>query len=206
MRLVWFPVLSLWACVALAAPLDEAIALVVRVSPEIRQRQIEADAVSGQTDWTSRVRFGYAQKGTQTEADGMNASLQFEIPLFSRKRAIDAAKVRSQLAQTRAATVTDFLAEVRSLVSLDGEELSTQELSELAADRLLYFRQSVEQGIDDADVLWPQAEAAKKAEQASTIAQADYRTALETTARRFGAEQWKQLQDLLAEHVKQSRP
>ena len=84
--------------------------------------------------------------------------------------------------------------------------LSTQELSELAADRLLYFRQSVEQGIHDADVLWPQAEAAKKAEQASTIAQAEYRMALETTARRFGAEQWKQLQDLLAGHVKQSRP
>jgi len=206
MRLFWLPVLSLWACVSLAAPLDDAIALVVRVSPEIRQRQIEAEAVSGQTDWTSKVRFGYAQKGTQTEADGMNASFQFEIPLFSRKREIDAAKVRSQLAQTRAATVTAFLIEVRGLVSLHGEVLSTQELSELAGDRLLYFRQSVEQGINDADLLWPQAEAAKKAEQASTIAQAENRRAPETTARRFGAEQWKQSQDLLAEHVKQSRP
>ena len=42
-----------------AAPLDEALALVLEQSPVVAEARAEASAVSRQSDWSSRVRLGY---------------------------------------------------------------------------------------------------------------------------------------------------
>lgn len=191
---------------ALAAPLDEAIALVLRVSPALAEQRAEVRAVERQSDWTSKVSLGYRQKSTQSEAGGYNAGVSVEIPLFSRKREIEAAKGRHALATARQQVLSSFLGEVARLVELEDKRAEADEMAAFYRDRLEYFKKAVDEGRVESDTLWDYAEKAKKAEHDAAQGQRKLAAALEESARRYGEGEWKRLRALLAAHVKRNRP
>lgn len=191
--------------VATGAPLDDAIVLVLRVSPALAEQQAEAKAIAQQSDWSSKVSLGYRHQATQSEAGGYNAGLSVEIPLFSRKREIEAARSRHALAEARQQLVSQFLGEVAQLTELEGKRSEAAEMAAFYRDRLEYFKKAVDEGRVESDTLWSDAEKAKKAEHDAAQGERKLVAALEESARRYGEHEWKTLQALLAAHVKQSR-
>jgi hypothetical protein len=202
----WAALLILLAGPALGAPLDDAIALVLRVSPALAEQRTEVRAIERQSDWISKVSLGYRQRQTQTEAGGYNAGVTVEIPLFSRKREIAAAKARRALAAARQQLLSHFLDEVAKLVELEGRRAEAAEMASFYRDRLEYFKRAVDEGRLESDTLWVDAEKAKKAEHDAAQGERKLAAALEESARRYGEQEWKTLRALLAAHVKQSRP
>lgn len=187
---------------ALAAPLDEALNLVLLYHPNIAQKQIIADETEQQTDWEAKVRLGYSYKETTTESMGPNASIIVNIPLFSRKRQIEHAKARLAVSVERDQVRSVFLAEFRSLKSLANDHYAARQRYSLQKDKLQWYKKAVEEGRLEADVLWAQAEATQTAELKARETQQQYQTVMTTMARKCAQEQWKTLQDLLAAAVK----
>lgn len=200
-------VMSVLAVAAQAAtPLDDAIALVMRVSPALAEKRAEVRAIAEQSDWTSKVSLGYRHRESESEAAGYNAGLLIEIPLFSRKREIEAARSRHALAEARQQLVSQFLGEVAQLAELEGKRSEAAEMAKFYRDRLEYFKKALDEGRVESDTLWSDAEKAKKAEHDAAQGERKLVAALEESARRYGEDEWKMLQALLAAHVKQNRP
>jgi len=187
---------------AMAAPLDEALNLVLLYHPNIAQKQIIADETAQQTDWEANVRLGYSYKETTTESMGPNASFIVNIPLFSRKRQIENAKARLSVSVERDQVRNAFLTEFRNLKSLANDHYAAQQRYSLQKDKLQWYKKAVEEGRLEADVLWNQAEATQTAELKARETQQKYQTVITTMARKFAQGQWKTLQDLLAAAVK----
>ena len=190
------------------AALDEAIQIVEAVSPEVQALQAEARAVSSQTSWSSKLRFGYNHQETDSlssDPSGGYAKFEVEIPLFSKKRQIESAQVRYKVSAKRENIRNAFLADVAKLRELDADRAEAQEMESFYKDRLTYFKKAVDDGLVEADTLWSDAEKARKAEHDARQGSTRLDAALEETARRYGAHEWKRLRDLLVAHVKQSR-
>lgn len=186
----------------MAAPLDEALNLVLLYHPNIAQKQIIAEETAQQTDWEANIRLGYSYKETSTESMGPNASFIVNIPLFSRKRQLANTKARAAVSVQREQVRTAFLAEFSSLKSLANDHYAARKRYALQKDKLQWYKKAVEEGRLEADVLWNQAEATQTAELNARESQQKYQTVLSTMARKFAQEQWKTLQDLLAAAVK----
>jgi len=199
--------MALFLPVALfAAELDEALILVTNASPVIAEQELVAQSISRQSNWSSKVRVGYSLKSTDTDAAGLNAGLTVEIPLFSRKREIEAAKARHALVKSRDQLQREFLSDVAKLQELEAQQAEAAEMQAFYRDRLTYFRKAVEEGRVESDTLWSDAEKAKKAEHDHHQGAVKLEAALEETARKYGGGEWKRLQALLAAHVKPSKP
>ena len=93
--------------------------------------------------------------------------------------------------------LTAFLADVRMLKELAGKVTEADDLRRLHRDRVEYWKQAVKQGRAEQDKLWPEAEAWKRVEHTYRQLRASLDMAIETTARRFGGEEWSRLRDLL---------
>lgn len=201
-----FALLLLSPALVAAESLDEAIELVMQVNPEITAQQAEVTAIGRQSSWSSRVRLGYSYGATSDEAAGLNAGVTVEIPLFSRKREIEAAKAHSAVAQTRDKVLNAFLSDVATLAGLEAKRAEAEEMAAFYRDRLKYFRQAVEEGRVESDTLWADAEKAKKAEHDHRQGAIALAAALTESARRFGGTEWKRLRALLAAYLKQAQP
>ena len=187
-----------------AAPLDDALALVFRQSTVVGAAREELAQISRQSDFKGRVYLGYALRETYDAAEGGNAGIYLEIPLFSRKRQIEAARARSALARAEETLKKAFLADVAKLRELEAKRLEAVEMAAFYRDRLDYFDQAVKEGRVESDTLWEDAEKAKRAEHDAKQGVVKVQAAIEEAARRYGGGEWKTLQDLLAGIVKQS--
>ena len=191
-----------------AAPLDEALALVLEESPVVAEVKAEASAIARQSDWSGKVRLGYNHYeyvgDVVSEPNGAFAGVTFEIPLFSKKREIEAARARHQAAQARDELRVAFLADVAKLRELEAQRAESAEMAEFYRDRLSYFKKAVDEGRVESDTLWSDAEKAKKAEHDARQGAVKLDAAMEETARRFGGNEWNRLSALLAAHVKRN--
>ncbi|MET0084823.1 MAG: hypothetical protein ABW079_17610, partial [Sedimenticola sp.] len=138
--------------------------LVLRTDTIIATREEEARALAKQSDWSGKVRLGYSHLSTRDEAQGLNAGVTVEIPLFSRKREIEAARSRRAVAESRQKVRSGFLSEAAKLDELEAKRFEAEEMAAFYSDRLAYFRKAVEEGRIESDTLWSDAEKAKKAE------------------------------------------
>ena len=159
-----------------------------------------------QVDWSAKVRVGYAMQTTSDTAGGVNAGLMVDIPLFSRKHELDAAQARAKVAEAGDKVRAALLDAVAKLEELEAKRREGEEMAAFYKDRLTYFKKAEEAGRVEPDVLWGDAEKAKKAEHDSLQAEVKLTATLEETARRFGGEEWNRLRDLLAAHAKRNRP
>ena len=151
-----------------------------------------------QRSWTSAATLGWTERGTDYGgAAGPNAGVSIRIPLFDHTPELKMAQAQADAARTRDTVLSAFLADVRMLKELTGKVAEADDLRRLHRDRAEYWKQAVKEGRAEQDKLWPEAEAWKRAEHAYRQLRANLETAIETTARRFGGEEWSRLRDLL---------
>ncbi|BAO43880.1 hypothetical protein TBH_C0950 [Thiolapillus brandeum] len=158
--------------------------------------------MSKQSNFKGRVYLGYALAETYDAAEGANAGVYFEIPLFSRKRQLEAARARLALSRTEEQLKKAFLGDVEKMRELEAARMEAVEMAGFYKDRLAYFEQAVKEGRVESDSLWEDARLAKKAEYDAKQGIVKVDAAIEEAARRYGGYEWKILQDLLAEIVK----
>lgn len=190
---------------AVSAPLDDAIALVVEVAPLVAERRIDLAVVEKTKPFDMQARVGYQQKGTQTDAAGINAGVYVTIPLFSTKREREAAKARALVAQAQDQVLTSFLGDVAALEQADQEQMNAQLAADFNSDRMDFGTEQEEQGLIDGPELWPMADALRQANASKAMAERKRRAAIERVARRFGAYRWEELRTLLENHLKATR-
>ncbi len=188
----------LWPCVALGAPLDDAIALVIHEHPTLTAQEASVAEAARQRSWTSGVTLGWTERGTEFGGTaGANAGISVRIPLWDRTKELQIAQAQAQAAQTRDSVLTAFLADVRALKDLAGKVSEANDLRQLHRDRTEFWKKAVKEGRAEQEKLWPEAEAWKRAEHTHRQQRANLDTAIETTARRFGGAEWSRLRDLL---------
>lgn len=195
--------LLLLPLVANAAPLDEALALVRERHPVLVAERAQLAERARQHDWAAKVSVGWTQRGTDYGGEaGTNAGVNLSIPLFDRKRQLERSKAQAAYAEKRAGIEAAFLRAVQALGKEAAAGRAQARLRDLYRDRLAYRKQQVDEGLQDADTLWTEAEALQRAEQAVARADGELAAELETVAREYGGSEWKRLQALLAAHVK----
>lgn len=191
----------------LAAPLDDAIALVQRAHPVLQAQQAEYREATRQRDWSSDITQGWTERGTaEGGAAGANAGTRMTIPLFDRSHELRTAEARSTWVLSRDGVLTGFLDSVSELEALMLEIHEAQRMREFQRDRLVYQQRQVEEGIAEPDTLWPVAEVMELADLTYVERHRRGEVLCEHIAREFGGEQWMTLRGLLAEHVKQVMP
>lgn len=195
--------LLLLAAVAQASPLDEALVLVRAHHPALAASRAVLAEQSRQHDWNARVTLAYTQKGTEFGgAGGPNAGVQLAIPLFDRKRELEVSKAKADFAASDQQIAAAFLTDAMKLAEQGGAAKRDEAKRDLLRDRLAYRKKRVEEGLDEADALWREAEAVQAAEHehATTVDAMERET--ERLAREYGGTEWKRLRDLLAEYAK----
>lgn len=189
-----------------AAELDDAVALVLAAHPVLIAERGQLEAASRQHDWKTDVTLSWTRRGTDYGGvSGANAGIRLSIPLFDRSRELRMAKARAAESQAEEQVRDAFLADVATLRATAANVRELETLRDLQRDQLQYRRKRVEQGLANADTLWPEAEKMQKADN-------DYRrelealdAALDTMARKYGGDEWKRLRDLLAGLTKPGR-
>ena len=153
-----------------------------------------------QRSWTSAATLGWTERGTEYGgAAGINAGIAIRVPLFDRSHELKLAQAHAEAARSRDAVLTAFLADVRALRELAGKIAEADDLRKLHRDRAEYWKQAAKQGRAEQDKLWFEAEQWRRAEHAYRQARANLEIAYDTTARRFGGEEWSRLRDSLVE-------
>ncbi|MFC2992939.1 hypothetical protein [Halomonas tibetensis] len=191
----------------LAAPLDDAIALVQRAHPVLQAQQAQYRETTRQRDWSSDITLGWTQRGTaEGGAAGPNAGIRVSIPLFDRSHELRSAEARSGWMLSRDGVLTGFLASVAELEALMFERHEAERMRDFRRDRLEYQQRQVEEGIAEPDTLWPVAEAMEQADLAYAERHRRGDALRERIAREFGGGQWTTLRDLLADHANRMRP
>lgn len=205
----WLFLLGLLAVLCSISPqaqsstLDEALALVRAHHPALAASRAVLAEQSRQHDWNARVTLAYTQKGTEFGgAGGPNAGVQLAIPLFDRKHELEVSKAKADFAAADQQITAAFLTDAMKHAEQGGAAQRCAAKRDLLRDRLTYRKKRVEEGLDEADALWREAEAVQAAEHehASAVEALDRET--ERLAREYGGTEWKRLRDLLAEHAK----
>ena len=187
----------------MAGPLEDALTLALSNSAAVRAKQHESEAISQQSTWSSEVRLAYHLQNTQEAASGIDAGVTVKIPLFDRSKKIKAARARYQLAETRQALRNALVVAAAQLVELAVIQADASEAAEFQRDKLEYYKRAVDEGREEAEVLWQVAKSVRDAQQKMLAAVQTFDTELEKIARTYGGEAWIRLQDLLAEYVRQ---
>jgi hypothetical protein len=198
----WLFMLLAWCGGGQSAPIDEALVMVFEQSAVVQNARHELAEIQRQSNFKGRVYVGYALAETYDAAQGANAGIYLEIPLFSRKREMEAAKARLELSRTEEQLKKAFLGDVARIRELEAARLEAVEMAAFYKDRLTYFEQAVKEGRIESDTLWEDAKAAKKAEHDARQGIVKVDAAIEEAARRYGGYEWKTLQDLLVGIVK----
>ena len=200
------PLLLIAPLTGVAAPLDDAVALVRVAHPTLAAQRQAFRTVRNQPDWSADLTLGWTEKGTvEGGARGANAGIRVTIPLAGGESDQETAQARTQLARGRERVMARFLDAARDLRLQAAEVDGLEERRSFERDRLEYFKKRVDEGLADAPELWPVADAVRIAEAEYREARAELRAMLTHTARRFGGERWKQLRALLAAHAKPTK-
>ena len=188
----------------IAGPLEDALALVMSKSAELGAKQHEAEAISQQSTWSSEVRFAYSLQQTQESASGIDAGVTVKIPLFDRSKAIKVAQARYPARRSPTVTAKRTRGGCRhDSLSWQSNRRMPVKRHEFQRDRLEYYKKAVDEGREEAAVLWQVAKSVRDARQTMLATAQTLSSELEKIARTYGGEKWMTLQDLLAEYVRQ---
>lgn len=214
--------LTLLAVAATAAPLDDAITIVVEESARIARKEDALHQKESTPEWEAKVSLStsYAEKQTTEFAGGPDARAQLtvSIPLFSTKKRGEISAALHDLRVEEQTVLEKFLSAVSTLVITQRKIGNARELYRLKLDKLEYFKKadkgcretrakkpaeevSKEECVIQSHELWPYAEEAKQAEQAVSLALETYKAELEQVSRQFGGARWKELKAHLDAHA-----
>lgn len=184
---------------AVADGLDEAVSLVLSANPVLVAEQAEFTETTRQRSWSTDLTLSYTEQGTDYGGPGgANAGIRVSIPLFDRKHELDTARASTGLQQARDRVLAAFLADVERLGTQAAKVRELETMRRFYRDRLEYRKQQVDEGIAEADELWPAAEKMQQVEFDYRAELGKLETMRERIAREYGGEQWTRLRDLLA--------
>lgn len=178
--------------------LSEALSIVELANPVLSAKRAAAAEQARQRPWQADVTVGYSITETlETGAAGPNARINVRIPLWDRstklQQAKDAAAIATQLDALRAA----FIGDLQALCQQAHEVRALTRRRDFTRDRMAYRQERVDQGIDAANDLWPEAEKMQSAAHAAEKARADLDAARLALARQYAGGEWERLQVLL---------
>ena len=207
---VTVPLLALMApALSLAQPctgekyeglVEEAVSLVTKNHPVlVAEREVYTEQ-SQQKNWNVYVTTGYSVTNTFESGEaGPNAALRVNVPLFDRTHKLKVATARRLLAREVNSVNRDFLTELDKVCSQAYQVAELDILRRFYGDRLKYRQQRVDEGIDEANSLWKEAEKVQLTENKWLSVRSKLSSMQLTTAREYGGTKWNQLRDLLAE-------
>lgn len=182
-----------------ADSLDEAVRLVLSSHPLLVARQAEFSETARQRAWSTDLNLSYTRNGTEYGGSGgANAGIRLSIPLFDRSRELATVKANTDLQAARDRVRAAFLADIEKLGAQAAKAQKLDTLRRFYRDRLAYRKQQVDEGMAEADQLWPEAEKLQQVEFDYQAAQGGLLIMRERIAREYGGAQWMQLRDLLA--------
>lgn len=196
--LLVMPVTPTWAECPGSNRLGETMRLVSLANPVLRAAHTANAEAQQQRDWKAVLRLGYDTNTTFETGDaGARAALRVEIPLWDRSSRVEKAKARAALVSKEDSTRIALLSDIQSLCELSSQVEALNTLRELTRDRLEYRQERVDQGIEQADSLWREAEAMQRAEHDWRRESGKLKAMRLTLARRYGGAEWERLQALL---------
>lgn len=180
-----------------ASDIDSAVRIVRAASPAVLAARELYQAKAKARPWDAYVRVGYSIAGTQIDAEGLNASVQVKIPLFSNAERVAGAAARREWVTAREQTATAFLSEIERLCGAIAERETGDAMRPVYSDHLAYTERRVNEQAEEPGALWrrieqlqqSKANGQKRAEQIGVMRQA--------IARRFGGRRWRSLIRLL---------
>jgi len=178
--------------------LDEALALVVEANPVLTAERAQFEEQARQKFWESYLSLGYATNTTFESGEaGGSAAIRVRIPLFDRAHELKVAQARTTWRRSEDTLLSAFFVEIEKLCTQAGRVRELDTLREFYRDRLKYRQERVNEGLEEAPVLWAESEQVQKTEQ-------DWRRESEgltaqrlTLARQYGGGEWRRLQALL---------
>ncbi len=207
--LFWLPLQA-----ALAAPLDDALELVMSQSAVVQAKNRVMGVVGGARDLKGTVSLatGYAEKQTDEFAGGFDARTRFtvEYPIFggTAKATNDQDKARAlnDLYIAEEQLRNQFITDIQNVALLERTARGLIQTHALKVDRLKAAKQANDRATeaDEQIDLWSFIEAAKQAEDAAFQADQKFLIELERVSRSYGKEEHERLRQLIGAHVQQT--
>jgi len=186
-----------------AGELDEAVRLVLSSHPVLVAQEAEFTETARQRSWSTDLTLSYTEQGTEYGGSGgANAGFRLSIPLFDRARELATAKANTDLQTARDKIRAAFLSDIELLGTQAAKVRKLETMRRFYRDRLEYRKQQVDEGMAEADELWPEAERMQQVEFDYQAEQGGLQIMRERIAREYGGERWMQLRDLLVAHTK----
>lgn len=188
---------SVLACTQ--SQIEAATTLLLQANPVLLAERKELAEQSRQRDWSARLTMGYAMgSADSTTATGPNAGIHVEIPLFDRANELKVVKARSAFQQRQDGVLADFLGQMEKFCSKADQVRQLDSMRRFYRDRLHYRQEQVKEGLQKADSLWKETEKAQQVEHDYRRGRGELVAMQLAVARRFGGDEWKRLQALLA--------
>jgi hypothetical protein len=179
---------------------EEAVLLVTRHHPVLVAEREVYTVQSQQKNWDAYVTTGYSVTNTFESGEaGPNAALRVKVPLFDRTHKLKVSTARRLLAREVNMVNREFLADLEQVCIQATRVAELDILRRFYGDRLKYRQQRVDEGIDEAESLWKEAEKVQLTENEWLGVRSKLSSMQLTMAREYGGTKWNQLRDLLAE-------
>ena len=179
---------------------EQAIALVIANHPVLVAKHEEFKEQARQKSWDAYVTTGFSVNDTFESGEaGPNAALRVKIPLFGRAHQLKISRARTELNRAVTTITREFLTGFEKVCAQATKSQELDTMRHFYHDRLKYRQQRVDEGLDEADVLWKETEKVQLIEHEWSRENGKLSAKKLMIAREYGGSEWKRLRDLLAE-------
>ena len=179
---------------------EQAIALVIANHPVLVAKHEEFKEQARQKSWDAYVTTGFSVTDTFESGEaGPNAAFRVKIPLFDRAHQLNVTRARTELNRVVTTITKEFLTELEMVCAQATELQELDTMRHFYRDRLKYRQERVDEGLDDADVLWKETEKVQLTEHEWNRKSGELSAMRLMIAREYGGSEWKRLRGLLAE-------
>ncbi len=192
--------LSAGAQACTPAKIETATTLVLQSNQVILAERQELAEQSRQRGWSAKLTFGNPVVSSDNiTATGPSIGMQVEIPLFDRSDELKLAQAHSAFQEQQDSLLANFLNRIEKFCSLHNQVRELGTMQRFYRDQLRYRQEQVKKGLEEEDIVWKATEKAQKVEHDYRRARGELTAMQIAIARRFGGDEWKRLQALLAE-------
>mgnify|MGYP001821287962 CR=1 FL=1 len=186
---------------------EKIVALVTRNHPVlVAEREVYTEQLQ-QKNWDAYVTTGYSVTNTFESGEaGPSAALRVKVPLFDRSHKLKVTTARRLLAREVNTVNRDFLTDLEQVCVQATRVAELDAMRNFYRDRLKYRQQRVEEGIDEAESLWKEAEKVQLTENEWLSVRSKLTAMQLTMAREYGGTNWNRLRAILVEITKSNRP
>ncbi len=182
------------------AEIEAATTLALQSNQVILAERQELAEQSRQRGWSAKLTLGNPVVSSDNiSTTGPNIGVQVEIPLFDRSDELKLAQARSAFQEQQDSLLSDFLNRMEKFCSLNNQVRELGTMQRFYRDQLRYRQEQVKNGLEEEDIVWKATEKAQKVEHDYRRTRGELAAMQLAIARRFGGDEWKRLQALLAE-------